>query len=62
MEEARNLEKIQKRSMNIMGPLSWTWMGINSVKESTSTEIDFHSLIQALEKKPLSKLVEQHIV
>ena len=49
-EEDRNLEKIQKRGVNIMGPLSWIWMGVNSMKDSTSSKVDFDGLTQAVEQ------------
>ena len=49
-EEDRNLEKIQKRGVNIMGPLSWIWMRVNSMKESTSSKEDFDGLTQAVEQ------------
>ena len=50
MEEDRNIEKIQKRVVNIMGPLSQTQMGVDSMKDSTPSEVDFHGLTQALEQ------------
>ena len=49
MEEDRNIEKIQKRVVNIMGPLSQTRMEVDSMKDSTP-EVDFHGLTQALEQ------------
>ena len=33
-----------------MGPLSWIWMGVNSMKDSTSSKVDFDGLTQAVEQ------------
>ena len=50
VEEDKNMEKIQKRVVNIMEPLSWIWMGLNSLKDSTPTKVDFDGLTQAVEQ------------
>lgn len=33
-----------------MGPLSWIWMGVNSMKDGTSSIVDFDDLTQAVER------------
>ena len=48
MEEDRNLEKkIQNGVVKIMGPLSRIWMGVDSMKDSIPSEVNFHGLTQA---------------
>ena len=42
VETDRTLEKIQKRLVNILGPLSRMWMGVDSMKNGHSFHVDFH--------------------
>ena len=50
VEEDRNQEKIQKGLLNIMGSLSQIWMGVNSMKDSTSSEVQFKGFTQTAEQ------------
>ena len=36
--------------INIIGPLSGIWMEVNSMKNNNASNIDFHSLNQALQQ------------